>query len=252
MENERSRLVIVPWRVTGTLLAVSAGLIVTSAVGQLVKYATGHDVGFGLIPALDLDGERNIPSWFASILLFCDALLLGLVAAHTGVHRRRYGAHWSLLSILFTGLSLDEIIGLHEQWIEPLRAWLHADGLFYYAWVLPGGLLVLGLALIFTKFLADLPDETRGLFLLAGGFYVGGALGMELLGGLLDSGGRASTPTYALVVTIEEALELLGSITLLHALLGYVSLTSPVVLMGASGARPTPGVSHRHAEEPRM
>jgi hypothetical protein len=75
--------------------------------------------------------------------------------------------------------------------------------------------------LIYFKFLLHLPPQTRRIFLLAAGLYVGGALGVELIHGhYLDLYGKDLV--YALIAAVEELLEMLGIITFLYGLLSYL------------------------------
>ena len=58
---------------------------------------------------------------------------------------------------------------------------------------------------------------------LAGGLFVTGALGIEILGGhYYDLSGKDS-PTYRTLITIEETLEMLGVVVFVHALLLYIA-----------------------------
>lgn len=63
----------------------------------------------------------------------------------------------------------------------------------------------------------------RALFVLAGGMCVGGALGMELIGGKVWGDYGRDSGVYALVNTVEEVLEMAGAIIFLYALLTYLA-----------------------------
>ncbi|MDV2991298.1 MAG: hypothetical protein N4J56_000952 [Chroococcidiopsis sp. SAG 2025] len=88
------------------------------------------------------------------------------------------------LSVIFLFLAIDEFASLHEKLIEPIHSKLNTSG-FYFAWVIPGAAFTFVCLLIFTRFLGHLPTQTRRLFLLAGSLYVGGTLGMEMIGGTI-------------------------------------------------------------------
>ena len=78
------------------------------------------------------------------------------------------------------------------------------------------------IAVFYRRLILSLPRKTSNLILFAAVIYVGGAIGMELVGGkLFDSGGGGEL-SYALVATLEETLEMMGSIVLLYALLDYM------------------------------
>jgi len=216
-------LTISPKRVTQVLTFVVLCLALASVAGQYSKHVLGHDKLFGLVRLFDLDDEGNIPTWFASAsLLFCSVLL-----AIIGRDRRwggdRYYLHWSTLSGIFLLLSIDEAAHIHESLNTRVRAILKTEGLLQNAWIIPGAAFALIVAVACRHFLADLPGGTRRLFLAAGSLYVGGALGVEALGGWYTALYGQQNMTYALMATIEELLEMLGIVVLIYALLSYMS-----------------------------
>lgn len=209
--------------VARALFLAAAGLTIAGLAGQLVRFLLGFDFAYGLIPALDLNGESNIPTWYATILLLLAALLLALIAAEAWQAKRPYAVHWSGLAILLTLLSLDEAVAIHEQWISPLRSLLGVTGLLYCAWVIPALASVLLVVLVYWRFFFALPKATKRRFLLAAALYVGGALGVELLEGYyLSHGGVEETIAFALMVGVEELLEMCGVVVLIEALLYYL------------------------------
>ncbi|MBD2258598.1 hypothetical protein [Pseudanabaena sp. FACHB-2040] len=121
------------------------------------------------------------------------------------------------------GLSLDEAISLHEKLIEPLRAAFDLGGIFYFSWVLPMiGFLGI-LAFFYLRFLLDLSLRSRRLFLLASGMYISGAIGVEMINGLLWESANAATPLYGAFTTLEEFLEMIAISIFIYALLAYLS-----------------------------
>ncbi|MEH1834454.1 MAG: hypothetical protein V7L29_20850 [Nostoc sp.] len=169
-----------------------------------------------------LNGELNIPAWYSSFsLLFCSALLKAITAIKT---KDRYFVYWKTLYLIFFYLSLDEAFSFHEILIIPsLRESLHLNPIFYETWVIPGVILVGVFAFKYLKFLLHLPYNTRYLFLIAAVVYVGGALGMEMVGGLLrvDFGRRSLIALTGIIV--EEFLEMVGIVIFIYALLAYLS-----------------------------
>ena len=67
---------------------------------------------------------------------------------------------------------------------------------------------------------AQLPSGTRILFLSAVAPYVGGARGMQLVGAPID----ADTLRYNPITAAEKALEIVGSLLFLYALLRYMQI----------------------------
>ena len=92
---------------------------------------------------------------------------------------------------MFVYLSIDELTALHEQTIAPLREGLDLDGLVSCSWVVvlvpsppcwpcssPAGT-------------GPSPVAAR-LIVVSGRLYVGGAAGVDVVGGLLTSRGLGS------------------------------------------------------------
>lgn len=216
---------ISPRRTIKFLLLVVFSLILASLVGQFnVHFLPDYPLRDFFASLFDVNGEVNIPALYsASALLLC-SIFLTTIACAKKVAGDRYVRHWGALSIIFLYLSLEELISIHERMIEPLRTALSTSGFLYFAWVIPGAAFVLICLLAFLQFLTHLSAKTRRLFLIAGTLFVGGALGMEMVGGYhwYHYGGQ-NTMYDILVVTIEEFLEMLGIVVFIYALLSYIS-----------------------------
>ncbi|WP_298861499.1 hypothetical protein [uncultured Gimesia sp.] len=211
-----------PVTVTRKLLLIVGVLLSLSLCSQLVKYGTGHDTVFGLIPLLYVDYEGNLPTWYSSIALLMASVVLCLIALSKRVQKDRYTFHWFFLSGLFFLLSMDEVASIHECAIEPMRKLIDAQGVLHYAWVIPGGIFVLMVAGFMLRFLISLPARTRNLFLLAGAVFVGGAIGVEMISAFHAFSHGEKNLQYSLIITLEEAMEMLGVIILIHASLEYL------------------------------
>jgi hypothetical protein len=202
--------------------AVIACLVAASLAGQVSKYFLGHDVVFGLVNLFDLDGEGNVPTWYqASSLLVC-AALLGIIAAGTRAARRPFALHWLGLSLIFVYLSADEASFIHELLNPVFRRWWHLPAFLYYSWVVAGASFVACLALFYAQFLRALPTSTRRRFVLSGVTYVGGALGVELVGAWIAVTLGTATFSYSVETTVEETLEMVGIALFTHALLTHL------------------------------
>jgi hypothetical protein len=68
--------------------------------------------------------------------------------------------YWYLLAIIFVFLSIDETAVIHEKLWKPLHLSLETTGLFYYAWVIPYGIVSILIPLFFFKFLRSLSPRT--------------------------------------------------------------------------------------------
>ncbi|MEH2250465.1 hypothetical protein [Nostoc sp.] len=171
----------------------------------------------------DLDRENNIPTIYSGgALLFCSILLEIIFQAQKLAKNKNFWS-WRGLSIVFAGLFLDELIGLHERLTTPLRNTFNTSGFLYYAWVIVGAIFVLGFLLVFGRFIATLPSKTRRLFFIAGTIYVAGAIATELVGGYYEYYYTANNMVYVFITTIEEVLEMLGIVIFIYALLSYIN-----------------------------
>jgi hypothetical protein len=216
-----------PRSVAKILVLVVSLITLASLMGQFCKHVLGFDFMLGFVPLFDLNGERNVPTWYSSSMLLVCSALLALIAANEAKRGARYVLHWRALSVIFLFMSLDEVVQGHEETIAPLRSWLGAGGLFYYTWTLVGIAFVLLFVLVYLPFVAHLPSETKRLFVLSGALYVGGALGMELIQGWHDDLYGVNFGT-ALLTTVEEVLEMSGVVVLIYALLAYAGLPTHV------------------------
>lgn len=207
-------------------------LLVNAAVGVL--QATDRPVP-ELFELLDVDAEASVPAWFSSLLLFGAALALAAIAA---VSRGRPGVRvgrWTGLAVIFVLLSLDEAIALHERAIEPVRDLIGGGGALYFAWVVPAMVLLVVFAAVYLPFWYRLPEPTRTGFAVAGVVYVGGALGMEMVGAYLLTTFGAGIAT-GLTVLVEEGAEMVGSLLFLHHALGHLERVSGAAGGSADGA----------------
>ncbi len=120
-------------------------------------------------------------------------------------------------------MAIDEDASLHELLIEPVRDLLPVAGPLYFAWVIPYGLAVLAIGVLYLRFVWSLTVRTRGLFIGAGSLYLAGALGFESVGGWYFSRhGDIEDLPYSLLVATEEFLEMSGVILFIYALLDYL------------------------------
>lgn len=213
-----------PKRSISFLLVAVLCLILASIVGQFSLYYLPDFPLRDLIAILfNIDAELNIPVVFAGLVLLICSILLAIIAYAKQLAEQPYVNHWRALSIIFLFMCIDEVIMLHEKTIEPLRDKLDTSGFLYYAWVIPGAIFVVTLLLAFLGFLTALPAKTRRLILIAGTVYLGGAIGMELVGGYYAELYSQYNIIYAIITTVEEFLEMLGLLIFIYALLSYIS-----------------------------
>lgn len=222
-------------RVVQVLASVAAILLLASIAGQVVKYGFGHDHVFGLVRLFNVDDEMNLPTWYASMTLAASSVLLALI----GFARRTAGKadswYWLGLSLVFLYVSADEAAFMHELLNPVLRQSLVLPGLLYYGWVSAGIVVVAVGGLLYARFVWRLPRPIRRAFILAAALYLGGALGVEMLGAAHAYRYGVDNLGYSIWTTIEEALEMAGVIVFIHGLLRQLEADGPVLLRSTRG-----------------
>ncbi len=136
-------------------------------------------------------------------------------------------------------MTFDEAFGFHEKLIPVVRSLLGGGdlGILNFAWVVPGIALVCLLTVFYTRFLAALAPRSRASFLAAGTVYLGGAIGVELIGGwaLERFGYRAVF--YQASIVVEESLEMAGAILFIWALMVHMANSYGEVTFRLAGAQ---------------
>ena len=210
-----------PKSIMRSLYAVVAGLVGLHVTVQVVRFLTGDDRLFGLVYMFSLGAETNVPAFYATFSLLFTALLLAAVGVASRGDPKAGMRYWFGLAAVFLFLSMDEMLGFHERLSEPLRSELGTSGLLYYAWVIPYGLGVLGLAAVYLRFLARLPRQTTVRFIGAGILFVSGAIGAEMVGGVVSEQYGNANVAFVVIQTIEEVLEMVGILVFIAAILDY-------------------------------
>lgn len=203
-----------PGSVRLILSGLTAVFLLAHAVTQVGIYSFGADKHW--LDALNMDRELNLPTLFSSGLMLGIAVLLQRLQT-TG---KESPADWRLLSRIFVFLALDEALQIHELLIFPgLRHQIHPA--LASTWVIPYGVLVLVLLWRFRTFLRTLPSAFASRALQAGMVYIGGTIGMEMVGSFAVRSDliRLHSFWYGAITGLEETLELLGLILFIHALM---------------------------------
>lgn len=171
-----------------------------------------------------VNAEGMIPTMYSTVaLLFCSTLLT-IIALSKKKTSSKYFLHWLGLALIFLFLAMDEALEIHEQFAGPVRSALDiTSGLFYFAWVIPYGFALFVFLAAYLKFITELPARTRLLFVSAGGIYVTGAMGFELLGGHHSALHGQENLMYIVLSTSEELFEMGGIVVFVYALLSYMS-----------------------------
>ena len=201
-----------------TFLLYIAAILVAIHTGILIiYYQINNPEIFDFVRMFDLDMERNIPTLFSSLLLALGSLLFYLLSLIDNDKKEKN--YWRGLSLVFIFLSFDESAKIHEQIGDYVEKYVHLDGYFYYPWVLVYGFGIILLAMIYMKFFWSMPRKVFWSFMAAATLYLTGAIVFDMIGGNEASQHGTTTILYSIYYTIEESLEMLGSIYLISILL---------------------------------
>ena len=193
------------------LLLVALVLLACHAGLTLYHYRV-EELPWLLRQLFDVDQENNLPTWFSALLLLVTSALLWLCARQRKADGDSWSGQWLALSCGFLLMSLDEVAGVHET----------INSVIVMTWAIPGAFLALVLGLAFVPFLLHLPRRTALHFALAGAIYIAGAVGVEIFGNSLSVQSLRDTLQYNMATLAEEALEMLGVILFIQALLRYM------------------------------
>jgi hypothetical protein len=212
--------------------------VVGGAVTALVLVANPATRGFARVrrqddpdysddvPLLfDVNTEATVPTWYSAALLLAVAGVCGLLVVASAATGRVDGRRWAVLGVVFVGMSLDEAVALHERLGSGVTDTLDvgATGALRHPWVVAGALLAAALAVVATWAVVTLPGRLRRWVALGLGIYVGGALGLEALSGVvLDAVGDGLA--YAALTWAEEGAEMVGALVVCCALLAALDV----------------------------
>ncbi len=180
------------------------------------------DLVISFLDLFSVNAEETIPTWYATLLLFFSAVILGVITAVKHQHHDPYTRYWTGLTLIFLYLSLDEGAVIHELFSDPLQTAFNTDGYLAFGWILLFVPLLLLFVLFYLRFLFHLPPRIRNLFILAGAFFVGGAVVVEAISANRWSTDGGVTFPYLAIATVEELLEMWGVVLFIYALLSYM------------------------------
>lgn len=228
VQSDRVQLPVKPGSIALFLGAIAVFLISASTIGQSIAYLTDYSrlplFVQQLIRIFELGAEDNIPTHFSALLILLSALLLTFIFFAEKKVDSWSKSYWLILALGFFFMAGDEAYQVHEKLIDPVQNMLSAErfGIFYFAWVIPYFILVLTLGIYFFRFLKNISPQTRNYFLAAATLYLGGAIGVELIGGFYFELHGPDNFTYNMIQTVEESLEITGLIIFVWALLKMI------------------------------
>lgn len=202
------RLTIDPKKLIVGLSLVAVVLLLVHGVLTVYHYQVAEIEWIPWRQLFDVDEENNLPTWFSGGLASITALWLWVQAQSSRTEADRWAPHWRLLAFGFLLISLDEIAGIHES----------INTVISITWAIPFGILALVIGLSYFSFLWALPTHTRNTFVLGGMLFVGGAIGIEMIGAPMVE----DAMPYNLLTIVEEGMEMFGVIVFLAGLLRFM------------------------------
>lgn len=219
------QITISPFNVAKYLTLGIIFLTICSIAVQIGKYIFDYRESWTRI--FNLDREMNIPTWYSGLMLVSCGLIISGIFSLKKLQSDRWCRQWRNLSIIFFILAIDEIASIHEILIiDDLADALNLPSFWHSVWVIPGTILVAVFLWKYGKFILCLPNHLKRYFLIAISLYVGGALGMEMVGSYYDGIDGQQNLVYAMLATIEEVMEMMGCVFFIYGLLTYLGKLS--------------------------
>jgi hypothetical protein len=203
------------------------------------------------VPLLfDVNTEATVPTWYSAGLLLAIAAVCAVLAVVARAAHGGGAGRWGMLGLVFVAMSLDETVALHERLDAGVTDTIDVGGTgaLPHPWVVAGVVLAAAFVVVTARAIVLLPRH-RGRWMLLGlGVYVGGALGLEALSGVvLDAAGNGFE--YAAITWAEEGAEMVGALVMLCALLSTldVRINGGAVRVALADSRGA--VAPSHAQE---
>lgn len=234
------------------LLAFCLGLVGILSILQVISIILYFRYDTAIVEEyvifFDFGIEENLPTYCSSMLLLMGALAMALSGFTT---RGKNKLGWCGLAFVFLMLSIDEITQIHEGVGEFFENFIKSEGILYHVWVVPYIALVAIFGLVYLPFYFRLPKDVRVRFTFAGMLYVGGAIGLEMIGSMEASAHGMDTVIYTILYSVEELFEMLGAVFFIDA--AAVQLTrhngpiSVSLLDSSRDEAPVPSAIPQHA-----
>lgn len=204
--------------ILGTIIVV---LTTLNLLIQLAVLEFGYNKMYGIRKMFSVGTEANVPTFYSAFQLLVSAGLLAIISLKKWNSKDRYRYAWAGLSVGFIVLALDEAAMIHEIGYRLPAIFGFGDS--RYAWLVPFTGVLFFLALLYWRFLGSLDSWTRRMFLLSAGIFLGGAMGMEVVGdSIRDSYGSINNWPYVFEEAIEEFMEMAGIALFIWVLLQII------------------------------
>ncbi len=177
-----------------------------------------------LAPFLSVDKEASLPTWVSVMLLGAIGGFMHLAASAARAGGEGTARSWKVLAWIFIYMAADELVAIHEGFDRLGASLVPGGGLFHFGWVVFGLVAVTAAGLGFLPFLLRLRRITAVRLFVAGAVYVFGALGLEMLGGLVVEATEGSF-WRGVMAMVEETFEMVGLALALRAVLLHLAAT---------------------------
>ena len=164
----------------------------------------------GIREVFDLDQERNLPSKFSALQLALASVMLVVLSRKTRGSPTRDRGYWLALAVVFAYLTIDEYFSIHERMTTPVISRFGSGNVPLRAWLIPYAILVSAFGVSFVRFWWRQPQAIRWQLAVAASIYIGGGMGLELVGSWLAETVGEASPLYLLEVVVEESMEMIG------------------------------------------
>jgi hypothetical protein len=212
------------------MVATAVALFVANiAILTLEFYSVIHLTGFAQLvySRIDLNGQANLGSFFSFLLWTACSFLCFFVGVRKDLP---FHKHWQVLAIVFLLPAIDELVGAHQVISEFMRHTFSTQSVIFHklGWAIPAAILAALAVVAFYRFWVSLPPATRFPMLLGLAVFAFGAVAVELISIRLGSFCSYNCWSYEVSSNVEEGMQLLGQMILVHGLLSYItSLESP-------------------------
>ena len=176
-----------------------------------------------------LNGEGNVPAWYNSTLwLIAAQYSFRAHSAEQALGEKLKAGYWLGLSVGCVLLSLDEVASIHEALGKLLdyRAGDPAGIQPVYRWVWLAVAIVGVVLTALVSFMLTLPRRVAVGLVASGAIFLLGALGMETVGSMVESGALTRWPlglNWNRAFAVEEFLEMAGIVAYLIVVQNYIA-----------------------------
>ncbi|MDJ0920763.1 MAG: hypothetical protein QNI84_06515 [Henriciella sp.] len=238
------RFAITPTLIMSLLSIALAAILAAHCFALYLHHGSNWEKADIIVDWLHMGRERNLPTLYSVFIIACAGGMC-LLMPRLNVNLPEGSAGWNLIGYILLALSLDELVSIHERIGWRLQESLNLTGPLYFAWVIPYAAFALIVAVILLPWLLRLDFRTKAFMIVAGGIYLTGAIGMELIGAsihyenLLQNIQTDDSLKADVMVTIEETLEIAGMSLFLATVLTALSHRGGRVVFNFAEAEPT-------------